>query len=107
MTEWNDEPGEQQDPYSEPVSSTGRMLFYFFGVVVVVAVALAIGYTLGKRSAPPAVAGAPTVTAGGSGAAEPGASRASDPAATDAADSSAVTESPRVVKIPEGGSKES
>lgn len=105
MTEWNDEPGGNRDPYSEPVSSTGKMLFYFFGVVVLCAVALAIGYTMGKRSAPAVAAetGAPAVTVAGNGAVKPGAARELDPAP--AADSAATAgmENP-VVKLSEGTS---
>ena len=76
MSDWNDEHENEQ----MPEGSTGKMLFYFFGVVILCAVALAIGYTMGKRSTPPVAAdtGAPTVTAAASpsGAAKPGASRA-------------------------------
>jgi len=111
MTEWNDEPGGDRDPYMEPVSGTGKMLLYFFGVVVLCAVALAIGYTMGKRSVPPAAAaetGAPPVTVAGNGTPKPGAARPLDAAPADtAADTTASTASsaenpPRVVKLPGG-----
>jgi len=104
MTEWNDEPGGNRDPYSEPASGTGRMLFYFFGVVVLCAVALAIGYAMGKRSVPPVTAetGAPAVTVAGNGEAKPGAARALETAPADTAAATAAENPPAVVKIPEG-----
>ncbi|MDP9266776.1 MAG: SPOR domain-containing protein [Acidobacteriota bacterium] len=105
MTEWNDEPGGNRDPYSEPESGTGKMLFYFFGVVVLCAVALAIGYTMGKRSVPPVTAetGAPAVTVAGNGASKPGAARTQDTAPADTAGSTA----PDMPKdsTPAGGTK--
>ena len=108
MTEWNDEPGGNRDPYSEPVSGTGKMLFYFFGVVVLCAVALAIGYTMGKRSVPSLAAetGAPTATVAGNGAAKPAPARTLDPAPADTAATSDSDTPARVVKITEGSSKE-
>src|SRR3954469_4026834 len=73
MSEWNDE----HDSLPEPETHTGKMLIYFFAVVVLCAVALAVGYTMGKRSTSPAVeTGAPPLaTPVASGAAKPGASR--------------------------------
>ena len=106
MTEWDDETRSSRDPYSEPESGTGKMLFYFFGVVVLVAVAVAIGYTMGKRAVPPVAAetGAPTSTVAGSGAAKPGAARTLDTSsadtATDAAASTAM-ETPKEKKSAE------
>jgi len=111
MTEWNDEPGDDRDPYMEPVSGTGKVLLYFFGVVVLCAVALAIGYSMGKRSVPPAAAvetGAPPVTVAGNGTPKPGASRPLDAAPADtatdpsASPTSSADNPPRVVKLPDG-----
>jgi DedD protein len=74
MTEWND------DRSSEPLpeSSTGKVLFYFFAVVVLCAVSAAVGYMMGKRAtpAPTAETGAPTTTVAGNGAAKPAPMRA-------------------------------
>jgi DedD protein len=78
MTEWND------DRSSEPLpeSSTGKVLFYFFAVVVLCAVSAAVGYMMGKRAtpAPTAETGAPTTTVAGSGAAKPAPVRIEPPA---------------------------
>src|SRR4051812_8238263 len=73
MSEWNDE----HDSLPEPETHTGKMLIYFFGVVVLCAIALAVGYTMGKRSAPAAVetGAASLATPVASGAAKPGRSR--------------------------------
>jgi DedD protein len=73
MSEWNDE----HDSLPEPETHTGKMLFYFFGAVVLCAVALSVGYTMGKHSSSAAVeTGAPPLASPvTSGAAKPGPSR--------------------------------
>src|SRR5438309_4016595 len=73
MTDWNDDRASQP----EPESSTGKVLFYFFGVVVLCAVAMAVGYMMGKRAAPAPVAetGAPASTVAGSGVPKPAPAR--------------------------------
>jgi cell division septation protein DedD len=103
MAEWDDETRSDREPYSEPESGTGKMLFYFFGVVVLVAVALAIGYTMGKRSVPLVAAetGAPTSTVAGTGAAKPGAARSLDTDTTADAGVSTATETPKSTKSAE------
>lgn len=91
MTEWNDE----RAPHHEPeTGGTGRVLFYFFGVVVLCAVALAIGYTLGRRSmpAPTAETGAPASTVASNGTAKPAPARpAETPAETSAEEVAAAS----------------
>src|SRR4051812_24324206 len=76
MSEWNDE----HESLPEPETGTGKMLAYFFAVVVLCAVALAVGYMMGKRSAPPtAETGAPPLAAPvTSGATKPAPSRSVD-----------------------------
>ena len=103
MTEWDDETRSDREPYAEPESGTGKMLFYFFGVVVLCAVALAIGYTMGKRSVPPVTAetGAPTSIVAGNGGTKPGAARTLDTAAVDTKDdgaASTATDPPKSTK---------
>jgi DedD protein len=102
MTDWNDDRASQP----EPESSTGKVLFYFFGVVVLCAVALAVGYMMGKRATPSPVAetGAPASTVAGTGAPKPAPARpveaasvdnnASEIAETPAAPSKAAKSSP-------------
>ncbi|MBI2677594.1 MAG: SPOR domain-containing protein [Candidatus Koribacter versatilis] len=109
MTEWNDE----RTPHHEPESGgTGRVLFYFFGAVVLCAVALAIGYTLGRRSvpAPTAETGAPVSTVAGSGAAKPAPARpAETPAETSAEETPASSASamPMSTKEPKAAASKS
>jgi DedD protein len=79
MTEWNDEHDGPDDQYAEP-GGTGKVLFYFFAVVVLCAVSVGIGYLMGRHAAPAtadeaAATPAPTTTTPPSGAAKPGASR--------------------------------
>jgi DedD protein len=78
MTDWNDD--RSAEPL--PKSSTGKVLFYFFAVVVLCAVSAAVGYMMGKRAtpAPTAETGAPTTTVAGSGAAKPAPVRIEPPA---------------------------
>jgi DedD protein len=71
MSEWNDE----HESYPEPATGTGKMLAYFFAVVALCAVALAVGYMMGKRSAPP-----PTAETGALPLAAPVANGAAKPA---------------------------
>ena len=90
MTEWNDE----REPRHEPEGGTGKVLFYFFALVALCAVALAVGYMMGKRTSPAtAETGAPaaTTTAAASGAAKPGPSRALDAAPAQATPSPMAT----------------
>src|SRR4051812_16005444 len=90
MSEWNDE----HDSLPEPETHTGKMLFYFFGAVVLCAIALSVGYTMGKRSTSPAVeTGAPPLaTPVTSGAAKPGASRGMESLPTEATPEPAAQE---------------
>src|SRR5436305_14147335 len=96
MTEWND------DRSSEPLpeSSTGKVLFYFFAVVVLCAVSAAVGYMMGKRATPTpsAETGAPTTTVAGSGAAKPAPMRVEPPADSsmqEPAESTPATKAPK------------
>jgi len=111
MTEWNDEHGQQpqhDDRYDEPKSGAGKVLSYFFAVVILCAISLGIGYMMGKRAVPDAPAQAASEPAALSGAAKPGASRAealpvetaAPPVETMPAPTTAATE-PKTTKAPE------
>jgi cell division septation protein DedD len=85
MRDWDD---DQQQP--ETPGSSGKLLMLFFIAVIAAAIAIGLGYTMGKHSGPADNTGATSspTPAATNGAAKPGAGREPAPAPAEAAEAS-------------------